>query len=130
MTYSLSLDKELFQGDFKSIEEALGEAQTELNLSHGQKFYVGNNTHLGYGEKYYPDAGDVIDMIGENAYEVSEFAENWLTNVTKEEKKDLQDMLNKTIKSWMKKHHQEATFWVVEDIKEYIISDDLVPQNT
>lgn len=128
MSYSLSTNREVFQGDFKTIEEALSEAQSELNLSPGQKFYVGKNTHLGYGEQYYPNADDILDMIGESAYEVSELAENWLTQVPDEEKKDLQEMLNKTIRSWMKKHHQEATFWIVEDIKEYIISESTVTQ--
>lgn len=130
MTYSISTDRLNFTGEYRSIKQAINAAASELALSPRQKFYVGQNIHLGYGEQFYPDADSILDIIGESAYEVSERAEDWLTNIPQKEKEDLKSMLDKTIIKWMKKYHQEATFWIVEEIKEYIIEENTVDEST
>lgn len=82
-----------------------------------------------YGQTTKPDvstlvdADEVIEMLGERAYDNhGEWAWDF-PNVSDKAKKLLDNYLQK----WIKKH-TEVTFWTVKDIKEYVITEEDVAQ--
>jgi hypothetical protein len=65
------------------------------------------------------DSGDIIEMLGERAWDFAgEWAEDF-PDVSKEERNELDDFL----KSWFEKYCK-PTFYSVKDIKEYTITEE------
>lgn len=68
------------------------------------------------------DAGDVIEMLGERAYDnYGESAEDW-PDVSPEQKKELDDLLQ----GWIEKN-APARFWSVTNVREYVLTADDLP---
>ncbi|UXV17554.1 hypothetical protein N4P55_16815 [Pseudomonas fluorescens] len=84
------------------------------------------------GEKFpvniagYVDVGDVIEMLGERAYDdVGEFAEDW-PDVPDEARQELDALLS----AWISKHCT-ATFYCVRNVVEYqITAEDMADRVT
>jgi len=67
----------------------------------------------------YVDAGDVIEMLGERAYDdVGEFAEDW-PDVPDEARQELDSLLSE----WISKHCI-ATFYRVRNVVEYKLTPE------
>lgn len=102
-----SADEELFNCD--SLGDLLDEnddLEVGATVWKGEKFPI-NTTG-------YVDAGDVIEMLGERAYDdVGEFAEDW-PDVPDEARQELDALLSE----WISKHCI-ATFYRVRNVVEY-----------
>ncbi|PTT89986.1 hypothetical protein DBR45_56895 [Pseudomonas sp. HMWF031] len=114
-----SADNEMFNCD--SLNELLNE-NDELAVGYtvwkGEKFPV-NITG-------YVDAGDVIEMLGERAYDdVGEVAEDW-----PDVSADARQELDAVLAAWVSKHCN-ATFYRVRNVVEYTLTtEDLAEQVT
>jgi hypothetical protein len=107
------------QEDF--IYETLGDlldANDELEA--GSTVYVGEAESPSY--KQLCSADDVIEMMGERAYDVGgEWAEDF-PDVTKEAVQELDALLL----AWMQKHCH-INFWTVNNVKPYVLTEEDAP---
>ena len=68
----------------------------------------------------FVSADSVIEDIQCQAYdECGEYAEDFLSNISKEAKAELEKM----IAAWVEKH-DKPTFWLVENVKERLVTED------
>ena len=108
-----SIDEEGF--NYSDLGDLIDNNRDELTV--GQKVWFGDAVPPKY--KHLCDADDIIEMMGERAYDyVSEHADNF-PNVSKE----AIDELDLLLLGWQEKHCP-ITFYIVENIKEYIITDE------
>ena len=112
-----SHDEEHFYGDFDTKEEAIEEAIYALDET-GADFamiWVGEEADI----SIHLCAHVVLDQLAEDAYEeAGEHAEKFLQHVEKEHEEELEKELNQVIKTWMKKHKYEPTFYTVKNVEE------------
>ncbi len=57
---------------------------------------------------------NILDQMHEWAYDINEFAEDYLYDVTDEQKKELGNLIS----SWAKKHNIEPRFFLIENVEE------------
>lgn len=123
--YSFSYNDEDYSNEtFSTIEEALDEAKECwfecYDISDSEDGYI--DIYIGEAE-YYTD-GIFVDYIIEqqqqDAYsEMGEYAEDYLEDITKEEKAILQERLNKVWNEFKKEFNHEARFYNVVNEKKY-----------
>ena len=112
-----SKNGENFYGEFDTKEEAIEEAIEEAKEDYGDdctEIYIGNPV------LFVPEvnACSVIDNLIENACEHGgEYADSYLTNISKEEINDLEKRLTETFNQWAKETKNEPTFYGVENIE-------------
>ncbi len=83
----------------------------------GDKIYYGTAVALDVSNLI--DADDIIEMLGERAWDnCGEFADGY-PDVSKKER----DLLDNYLKRWVKKYCK-PTFYNVKDIKEYVITEE------
>ena len=105
-----SANDELFNCD--SLSELLDE-NDELEV--GATVWRGEKSPINITG--YIDAGDIIEMLGERAYDdVGEFAEDW-PDVPDAARQELEELLS----TWVSKHCT-ATFYRVRNVVEYQIT--------
>ncbi|QTD91569.1 hypothetical protein J4G50_05180 [Burkholderia anthina] len=86
------------------------------DLAVGDVVFIGDVAPI--PNKHLCDADDVIDMIGERAYdEAGEFADGY-PDVTPEAKAELEALLV----GWIEKH-AKPTFYLVENSREHVITE-------
>lgn len=114
-----SANDEMFNCD--SLDELLNE-NDELEV--GATVWKGDKIPVDITG--YVDAGDIIEMLGERAYDdVGEVAEEW-PDVSAEARKELDALLG----AWVSKHCT-ATFYRVRNVVEYkLTAKDLAEQVT
>lgn len=106
-----SADEENFRYD--SLAELLDNHE---NLLAGNTVYVGEAHVPAY--KQFCDADDVIQMMGERAYDIAgEYAEDF-PDVTEEATAEL----NALLLAWMETHCP-VNFWTVKNVKPYVITE-------
>ena len=67
---------------------------------------------------YLPSASWILESAGEAAGEdVGEAAEDWLTDVTSDAERELDDALGEIFERWLRKHGLAPTFWRGEDAR-------------
>ncbi|WP_373079140.1 hypothetical protein [Fusobacterium varium] len=123
--YTFSYNGEDYNdGTFPTIEEALEEAKEcwfeRYDISDSEDGCI--DIYIGEAE-YYTD-GIFVDYIIEqqqqDAYsEMGECAEDYLEDITKEEKAILQERLNKVWNEFKKEFNHEATFYTVANEEKY-----------
>lgn len=118
--YCYSWNGEDFKGDtFDTIKAALADAAAEND---------GDNTHVHVGKvehpsnsQFFPDAGDVIDHMANQAYDYGgEYAE-YYPDVSDEAKEELNVQLVALLEAWCQKHEVSPSFYQVSNVKEYPI---------
>lgn len=103
-----------FHDEFDTVEEAL-EAAHEYDPECEDVF-------VGEIAPYTPHicGGRTIDRLQEAAvYEYGDFADEWMTDVTQEEEKDLSDMLTAAFVEWAKKYGHMPNFESVINVQHY-----------
>lgn len=101
-----------YDGDFASIAEALADFRKQYPAN--EHAYIGVRNDMTAADLISPSA--VIDDLQQRAYdEVGEHCEDWLTDVTVEQKNELYE----AIAAWANKHHP-VTFYQVTEIREYV----------
>ena len=116
--YTYSFDKfEGFVTGADTIKETLNIVKKEDEGYHTVVF-------IGEAKCLRPkiSASSVIEQLQEDAYDqADESAESYLSVVSEIEYKELEDELNKVLLKWEKKHGQQPTFYMVDNIKVYDI---------
>lgn len=114
--WTFSTNDEMFNyGEFhESKEEAI---EAGKDYFEGSSFYIGQVKDIGSG-LVCVDAGEVLEIIGERAYdECGEIAEYYLSDIPEEHQQELEGALNLVLKTWIKKHGYEPTFFGVKNVE-------------
>lgn len=122
--YAFAVDsEEYFTGEYDSIEDAFEEGIQEAEEDAGN---YDDEVVVYAGEilNFVPivDADYVIerilDSVNEGCYEC---IEGYLTDVKREDRDMLQEMLTKTFNEWAEKTNNKPNFFIVEDWEEKIV---------
>lgn len=115
--YCYSWDNKRFDsGTFGSIEEALADAAATDEQR--ENVYVGEAV-LFKNSAFYPDAGWVLEHMGEQAWgEVGEYSEDY-PDVSKEARDELNELLSAMLDTWCEKHGVSPQFYRVSNSKCY-----------
>ena len=116
------IDNEIWSGGpCDSIEECIAEAVSE-GYEDGDRIAVGLVVEY---KVSYIDSDSIIERLGMAADdEVGEVAEDWLTDVTKEQSEELEAEVLKVVNAWLDKHHLNPTFYKIEPIRYVTIGAD------
>lgn len=111
-TYEISENSDIWRGGiFDSKEEAIKEANSEAIEYDKDTFRIGIIEEV---FNYGIDVNDALERINAITYdEVGEVAEDYLYDVTKEHKEELQDKLNEVFYKWQEKYNYKPTFYKV-----------------
>lgn len=116
--YCYSWNGEDFKsGTFDSVKAALADAATDNDDEH-------THVHIGEVERpsnsqFFPDAGDVIEHMENQAYDYgSEYAVDY-PDVSDEAKAELNEQLAALLDTWCQKHGVSPNFYQVSGVKEY-----------
>ncbi|KIN79724.1 hypothetical protein [Clostridium botulinum] len=111
-TYEISENSDIWRGGiFDSKEEAIKEANSEAIEYDKDTFRIGIIEEV---FNYGIDVDDALERINAITYdEVGEVAEDYLYDVTKEHKEELQDKLNEVFYKWQEKYNYKPTFYKV-----------------
>ncbi len=120
MAYAYSFNAIDFNNSgFKSIEEALKAAKEDVagySENKPKKCFIGEQI------EFQPeiDVEDIIGQLQDNADDFGgEYAGDYLKNVTDTEAKQLGEALQKVFDEWEEKTKNKATFFQIDDYKEY-----------
>jgi hypothetical protein len=118
MTWGVSTDEESFHGHYATKEEALAAAQSELALAPGQRFWVGG------GGLWRPgrcgDADRILEYLAESAGDdCGEIAEDWLSDVSREDKEALESDLHAVVMAWLRRTGNLPAFYCCETTEEH-----------
>jgi hypothetical protein len=113
--YAVSTDQEHYNGSFGSIEEAIAES-----LSLGV-FWVGECTPPTQPEHYF-DASDWLETVSCQDEYCGDYAEGW-DIATKEQRRELDEEVQKVMAAWLDRHDLRPKFFVVHDPIKYIVVD-------
>jgi hypothetical protein len=115
-TFSVSDDRENFFGQYKTREEAVFNAYSELDIQPGQTFYTAENFPVVI--RLCPD--ELIESAAQSAADgCSEIADDWLTGVTKNDSNELGKRLAPVFEQWLKDTKNEPRFFRCEHIQEH-----------
>lgn len=117
-TYEIEEGREIWRGGlFETREEAIKEANSEAILDGKDTFRIGI---VEEATNHGVDVDFVIEDIQNSVYEeIGEVAEDYLDDVTKEHREELEEALNKVFYEWQEKYNYKPTFYKV--ISEEII---------
>lgn len=115
--YNLS-GNEIWNGEeFDTKEEAVKEAKKEIeeegldNIS----FEIGQ---IAQAFVSGVDVDYILENVAENTTnEVGEVGEDYLEDVTKEDRDELEEKLNEVLFKWIKEHNYEPSFFKIENIE-------------
>lgn len=116
--YCYSWNGEDFKsGTFDRVKDALADAAADNDDEHA-------HVHIGKVERpsnsqFFPDAGDVMDHMENQAYDYGgEYAVDYL-DVSDEAKAELNEQLSALLDAWCKKHEVSPNFYQVTSVKKY-----------
>lgn len=99
-----------------SKEEAIELAKDEAIENNKYSFRVGK---VEKAFDYGIDVDVIIEDIQNSTYdECGEVAENYLEDVTKEDKEELSDKLDKVFREWQEQHNYKPNFYTISDEEE------------
>ena len=115
-TWSTQRDNEIWENTMcDSIEECFGEASDCLGDSNVHELYIGECIPY---TQYGIDVDMILEDIANDAYDyLGEVAEDWMVDVTKEQKSELKKELDAVFYEWLTKNSLEPTFYSVENIR-------------
>lgn len=118
--YFWNFDKheEVWYNSCPTIEDCIEEAKWEKE----DREIAENHVFIGDVEPYKPfiDVEYLIDDIQEQAYEeCGECCEGWLDGLKKEQKKILEERLNKVLIDWLEETNNSPTFGKFMKISKY-----------
>jgi hypothetical protein len=116
-----SFNEENFEGEFDTKEQAVAEAIWYYKDDEKDQdfIWVGQTKPISSGV----NVDSIIEQLGEEAYDqAGEYAEDYLTNVTLNHQRVLEERLNEVLLAWMKEYNYEPNFWTVENIEKVDVS--------
>lgn len=117
-SWNFNEHEEVWHNSCPTIEDCIEEAKWEKE----DRGLTQNHVFIGEVEPYIPsiDVEDVIDNLGEAAYqECGECSEGWLDGLKKEQKKILEERLNKVFNDWLVETNNSPTFGQFMKISKY-----------
>lgn len=125
MEYAYSLDVERYElrGRTKDIEKIFKMLKKEYNILD----YIENGlicVYVGEVEEYEPYlyVDDVLDLIRKQAdWEIND--EEYLEDITTELKEEIEENLNKTLLSFLKKHNLKSKNYLVKNVIKYYFNE-------
>jgi len=119
MAYAYSFDGEDFGNcGYDSIEEALKDAKKDAKLFSDHPIYCFVGEQIEFKPKI--DADMIFDQLKDSADDFAyEYAEDYLTGISAEVKKQLEESLQKVFDEWAERTGNKATFFRVEGSKKY-----------
>lgn len=112
MTWSIGFSEDLFGGAYETREEALAIAKQD-----GQPF-IAENEPSPRASRFFPDAQSVIENMQESTYDdYGESADDWLSDVTRDQRAELHEALAKAVDEWADKHGLQPTFFTVKNVE-------------
>lgn len=126
--WSRHSDDEIWRGGpCDSIRECVEEALAE-------DYEMTDTFALGHIEEYNINcyfADDIIERLQNDAYdEVGEVAEDWLDNVSKEDREKLETRLFTVVQEWLKEIHELPSFYKVLPCEECTLREALEVHNS
>lgn len=126
MKYAYSLDNERYEicGRTKKIEKIFEIIKKEYNILD----YIENGLvciYVGEVEEYQPCLyiDDVLDLIRKQAdWEVND--NEYLEDMTTELKEEIEEKLNKTLLSFLKKHNLKSKNYFVKNVIKYYFNEN------
>jgi hypothetical protein len=110
--------EERFDGDWSTREQAIAEAPGYLELHPGDKFQVGCSRPLGLPSI---DGGTIIEQaLDDLESDCGEAAEDAI-DATREQERDLGEMLTATFQQWADKHGIKVTCWAVDHVETHVV---------
>jgi len=114
LKYAYSWDDESYTGTFPSKEEAIAEAFGEwperVNVFVGEVVYPS-------APEIFIDADTIIDAIINQEEYSGEYTQDWPI-VSKEQKQELTDSLQRIVSEWIAKHNLQPNWYTVPDSEE------------
>lgn len=105
---------------FDTYEEAVDAGTKHANEEGKDVLYIGQIEMVRLSENAI-DVDTILEDLACNLDDeyCSEFehGDSWYNNITKEEKKLLEEMLNKTFKQWLKKTNNYPTSYTIKDVQ-------------
>lgn len=108
-----------YTGIFNSLKETLQEAENDLgeNLTEGTTIWIGK---IDFPHLPKLDVNKILEYISYAYYnEFDEIAEDYLNDVKKEHKEELEEKLNTVLNEWLTKYNYEPDFYRVEQVNAY-----------
>ena len=113
-SYELDINSDIWRGGvFNSREEAVEEATKEALIDDIKRFKIGQcKEAFNYGI----DVEDALERINAIMYdEVGEVAEDYLYDVSKDQKEELEENLNEVFYAWQEKYNYKPYFYTISD---------------
>lgn len=113
-SYELDINSDIWRGGvFNSREEAVEEATKEALIDDIKRFKIGQcKEAFNYGI----DVEDALERINAIMYdEVGEVAEDYLYDVSKDHKEELEEKLNEVFYAWQEKYNYKPYFYTISD---------------
>jgi hypothetical protein len=109
---------EIWDGEeFDSKEEAIKAAKKFIAEDKRPEFF--SDFEVGQIAEVIPcgvDVDSIIENVAENTTcEYGEVGDDYLCNVTKEDRDELEEKLNDVLFAWMKEHNYEPDFFMIEN---------------
>ena len=121
MEIAYSTSGEIFHrlGEYKSHQDSFEDALNESGIKSGEPLWLGRLQSCQV-EDYFPYADDILEGIGERAYDdVGEAADDW-PNATKVPKADLEREIHAILSRWINEYDPCRLFRVTS-ITKYIL---------
>lgn len=111
-------DNEIWTGEeFDTKEEAIEEGRMEIQEEgfDNESFEIGQIAEVSVSGV---DVDFILENVAENTTnEVGEVGEDYLYDVTKEDRDELEEKLNEVLFAWIKEHKYEPSFFKIENIE-------------
>lgn len=123
-TYELNTMSDIWRGYIcDSRQQAIHEGTQDALIDNIDKFKIGIcEDTFNHG----PDVDEVLERIAETVYDdVGEVAEDYLSDVTKEHKEELQDKLNEVFYAWQEKYNYKPSFYTIVSEEIIEVSKDI-----
>ena len=121
IAWSYSMSDEIWQGGpCDNIIDCITEAEFNSMTD-------SDTIAFGYVEPYkveHVNADSIIEYLQEDAYEqIGEVAQDWLDNITVEQRKDLEASVLSVVKDWLKRCKEEPSFYKVLPFEELTLGE-------
>lgn len=105
--------------EFNSKESAIKAGKDYKYGYPNEDFYVGQIYDITFEENELYDPSEyIINALSDSLYDMcEECAENWYENITKEQEKELDEMVNEAIFRWIEKNKLQPNCYTIENVE-------------
>ena len=132
--FAYSLNEENYHGKYDTREEAITAAildedaalADEVKLVLGQSIWTGKCVER-TASNYFSSINQILEDMQERSYdEIGEWCDNWLKGITDQQIEELSSDLVTIIDAWATKHVLHPKFYLIENIQEHVLTEDMI----